>query len=191
MPEPHSTAPGAAAKATKPGKPYPEYPLTAHPAGYWCKKIRGKVHYFSPWAASEGAPAKYLEQKDALHAGRKPRESTEGITLKELCNQFLHAKAASPGSAGLPAGNALSERIAIGRRASARRRQPWQSAHDQFQPLRQLQVRQQGAGRGRGAQSGLVAVPGEQGLHDILVEKQTELAAGRRQKPRGRRAAAR
>jgi hypothetical protein len=27
----------------KPPKPYPEFPLTAHPAGYWCKKIRGKA----------------------------------------------------------------------------------------------------------------------------------------------------
>ena len=35
--------------ANKPAKPYPEFPLTAHPAGYWCKKIRGKIHYFGPW----------------------------------------------------------------------------------------------------------------------------------------------
>jgi hypothetical protein len=42
MPEPHSTAP---AVSSKPAKPYPEFPLTAHPAGYWCKKIRGKLYY--------------------------------------------------------------------------------------------------------------------------------------------------
>jgi hypothetical protein len=34
---------------SKPVKPYPQFPLTAHPAGYWCKKIRGKLHYFGPW----------------------------------------------------------------------------------------------------------------------------------------------
>src|SRR5262245_6307893 len=101
MPEPHSTAPGAAAKATKPGKPYPEYPLTAHPAGYWCKKIRGRIHYFGPWADPDGALAKYLEQKDALHAGRKPREQGEGATVKELCNRFLNAKRALVGSGEL------------------------------------------------------------------------------------------
>lgn len=61
------------AKPTKPAKPYPEFPLTAHPAGYWCKKIRGKIHYFGPWDNPDAALKKYLEQKDALHAGRKPR----------------------------------------------------------------------------------------------------------------------
>jgi integrase len=76
----------------KPAKPYPEFPLTAHPAGYWCKKIRGKVHYFGPWADPDGALAKYLEQKDALHAGRKPRETNEGVTVKNAVNAFLIAK---------------------------------------------------------------------------------------------------
>jgi integrase len=79
---------------SKPSKPYPEYPLTAHPAGYWCKKIRGKIHYFGPWDDPDGALTKYLEQKDALHAGRKPKEDTEGTTIKELCNRFLNVKQA-------------------------------------------------------------------------------------------------
>jgi len=83
------------APRNKPAKPYPEYPLTPHPAGYWCKKIKGKMYYFGPWDDPDGALAKYLEQKDALHAGRKPREDAGGITVKELANQFLNAKAAS------------------------------------------------------------------------------------------------
>jgi integrase len=102
MSEPHSTAPAVPANPDrsttaynqKPSKPYPEFPLTAHPAGYWCKKIRGKLHYFGPWSDPDGALAKYLEQKDALHAGRKPREASEGLTVKELANHFLNAKRA-------------------------------------------------------------------------------------------------
>ena len=81
-------------KTQKPAKPYPEFPLTAHPKGYWCKKIRGKIHYFGTWADPEGALNKYLEQKDALHAGRKPREEAAGLTIKQLCNDFLNAKRA-------------------------------------------------------------------------------------------------
>src|SRR6516225_9724109 len=92
MSEPNSTPSVRPGKPAKPSKPYPEFPLTAHPTGYWCKKIRGKLHYFGPWDDPEGALAKYLEQKDALHAGRKPREATEGLTVKELCNRFLGAK---------------------------------------------------------------------------------------------------
>jgi integrase len=89
MSEANSTAP---ALPGKPAKPYPDFPLTAHPAGYWCKKIRGKLHYFGPWADPDGALQAYLDQKDALHAGRKPRPQTDGLTIKELCNQFLNAK---------------------------------------------------------------------------------------------------
>jgi integrase len=103
----HSTAPAPADKPAdkpatvlqpsttareKPPKPYPEYPLTAHPAGYWCKKIRGKIHYFAPWNDPDGALTKYLEQKDALHAGRKPRETSEGVAVKDAVNAFLIAK---------------------------------------------------------------------------------------------------
>src|SRR5215831_5744997 len=94
MPEPYSTAPAVSGKAAKPAKPYPEFPLTAHPAGYWCKKVRGKVHYFGPWSDPDGALKKYLDQKDALHAGRKPRETTEGFTVKDAANAFLNAKQA-------------------------------------------------------------------------------------------------
>ena len=60
----------------------------------WAKKVRGKLHYFGPWSDPDGALAKYLEQKDALHAGRKPREASTGATVHELANRFLNHKQA-------------------------------------------------------------------------------------------------
>jgi hypothetical protein len=58
----HSSPP---AKASK---PYPEFPLTAHPAGYWCKKIRGKIHYFGPWADPDGATPAATTRSVAISA---------------------------------------------------------------------------------------------------------------------------
>src|SRR5262245_47572166 len=86
----------------KPTKPREDFPLGQHPAGYWCKKIRGKVHYFGPHfdygdnaaahACADAALADYNRQADALHAGRKPRADGEALTVKELVNAFLNAK---------------------------------------------------------------------------------------------------
>jgi len=69
MSEPHSTL---SPSAGKPAKPYREFPLTAHPAGCWCKKIRGRLHYFGKWDDPDAALKNYLEQKDALHAAGHP-----------------------------------------------------------------------------------------------------------------------
>jgi integrase len=96
MSEHHSTA------GTGPAKPDPKSPLFRHRAGYWAKKIRGKIHYFGPrWhddaeaAAVQGAALnEYDAQKEALHAGRKPREATDALAVKELANQFLDEKEA-------------------------------------------------------------------------------------------------
>jgi hypothetical protein len=54
MPDTHPITPAVPGKPAKPSKPYPEPPLTAHPAGYWCKKIRGKLHYFGKWEDPDG-----------------------------------------------------------------------------------------------------------------------------------------
>jgi integrase len=88
MSENHPTAPA------KPSKPYPDFPLFPHGAGVWAKKIRGKMHYFGPWSDPGAALEKYLEQKDALHAGRKPRPDPEAATVKDAANAFLNQKKA-------------------------------------------------------------------------------------------------
>jgi hypothetical protein len=92
MSEVNSTAPAVLDKPAKPSKPYPDFPLTAHPAGYWCKKIRRRHHYFGPWADPDGALTKYLEQQDALHAGHTPGSDPEALTVKDLANADLNAK---------------------------------------------------------------------------------------------------
>lgn len=77
----------------KPSKPYPDFPLTAHPSGQWCKKIRGRLHYFGVWADPDAALASYDRQKEDLHSGRKPREApAEGTTVIDVCNAFLKCK---------------------------------------------------------------------------------------------------
>ena len=74
----------------KPGKPYPSFPLTAHPNGQWCKKIRGQVRFFGVWSDPEGAWQRYRAVAADLHAGRTPRSvSSLGFTVKDACNAFL------------------------------------------------------------------------------------------------------
>src|SRR5947207_12171649 len=91
MSEDHPTTP---ALSGKPAKPYPEFPLFPHATKRWAKKIRGQMHYFGPWDDPDGALAKYLEQKDDLHAGRKPSPAPEALTVKDVANTFLNSKTA-------------------------------------------------------------------------------------------------
>ncbi len=80
--------------SAKPSKPFPDYPLFAHASGQWAKKIRGKLVYFGVWSAPDAALKSYLEQKEDLHAGRKPRPDPSAVTVKDVANDFLNAKQA-------------------------------------------------------------------------------------------------
>ncbi len=86
------------AKAPAAKKPHPDFPLTRHPRGYWCKKVRGKMSYFGKIAddpEGEKALNLWLEQKDDLLAGRTPRvQPGDGLTVADLVNHYLNAKKA-------------------------------------------------------------------------------------------------
>ena len=92
-------------KSDRPPKPYPDFPLCPHPAGYWCKSIKGKLHYFGKWGKRvkgkmqrlpgdgwKEALALYQEQKDDLYAGRAPRVNQDGLSIAALANHFLTFK---------------------------------------------------------------------------------------------------
>lgn len=68
-------------------KPRPDFPLFPHETGRWAKKVRGKLNYFGKTTddpKGEAALLKWLDEKDDLLAGRKPRAKTGGLTVGEL-----------------------------------------------------------------------------------------------------------
>ena len=65
--------------ARKPIKPYRDFPLFAHAARVWAKKIRGRLHYFGPWSDPDAALQKYLDERDDLQAGRTPQQRATAL----------------------------------------------------------------------------------------------------------------
>lgn len=66
-----------------------KFPLTLHPTGQYCKKIRGRLYYFG--SDKKKAFDSYLEQAADLHAGRlpKPVSTSDTLSIKTLCNLYL------------------------------------------------------------------------------------------------------
>ena len=91
---PESTKSRHKSKSQKIAKPYPKFPLTAHPTGRWCKKRRGKQHYFGPLADWQGALERYQREWPYIINGRipPPVDNGEGCAIRDLCNAFLIAK---------------------------------------------------------------------------------------------------
>ena len=79
------------AVGVKPSKPGPDFPLTPHNSGRWCKKVKGKIHYFWPVGKPTGMLNRWLDEKDDLLGGRPVRNGA-GVTCRELCNAFLESK---------------------------------------------------------------------------------------------------
>lgn len=66
-----------------------KFPLTLHPTGQYCKKIKGKFYYFG--SDKQKALERYLEQAFFLHAGKgaKNKSAYDNLSLKTLCNLYI------------------------------------------------------------------------------------------------------
>jgi len=66
-----------------------KFPLTLHPTGQYCKRIKGKLYYFG--VDKRKALERYLEQAAYLHTGKgsKPKFTTDSLSIKTLCNLYL------------------------------------------------------------------------------------------------------
>ena len=67
-------------------KPCPECPLKGHNAGYWFKRIEGKVYYFGKrWGSDHEALDDYLIRRDAAKP-EKPEQS-ECVLNIDFCKR--------------------------------------------------------------------------------------------------------
>ena len=66
-----------------------KFPLTKHPTGQYCKKIKGKLYYFG--SDKSQALERYLEQAHCLHTGEPANTGsrTDNLSIKTMCNLYL------------------------------------------------------------------------------------------------------
>src|SRR4030043_373832 len=67
-----------------------KFPLTLHPTGKYCKKIKGKIRYFG--TDKKKTHEKYLAQAACLYGAQRLVHKTpnDKMTLKQLCDLYLH-----------------------------------------------------------------------------------------------------
>jgi len=96
----------------KPAKPYPGFPLTAHPRGHWCKLVKGRTYYFGPWDDWQHALAVWEARCADIIAGTVPpgrvtltdspvNGMATGFTVAELVDHFLTARKRAMQEGGL------------------------------------------------------------------------------------------
>jgi len=66
-----------------------KFPLTLHPTGQYCKKIRGHIYYFG--SDKKEALQSYLDQAIFLHGydNNSQRAMNGNVSLKHLCDMYL------------------------------------------------------------------------------------------------------
>jgi integrase len=84
--------PEATPKPKRKAKPAADndLPLWRRSDGRWCRKIKGRVHYFG--TDRDKALEEWARVKDDLLAGRTLREKSGGLVVGDLCERFLNAK---------------------------------------------------------------------------------------------------
>jgi integrase len=74
------------------GRPSNKAPVWWHPSGQWCKKRKGRFHYFGSGSLAD-ALKRYAAEWDDIAAGRQPRPAGPvGLPLVDLVDAFLTAK---------------------------------------------------------------------------------------------------
>ena len=76
-------------KSSKRKRRSDKFPLTPHPSGQYCKKIKGRMRYFG--TDKKQALERYLGQATYLHGCQRSMQTASNgkMTLKELCDLYL------------------------------------------------------------------------------------------------------
>jgi hypothetical protein len=75
-------------------KSRPNWPLTVHSNGQWCKKVRGALYYFGPLEDPQAARKRWLAERDYLIAGEAPPTDLDGYTIDEIGRLWLDSQEA-------------------------------------------------------------------------------------------------